>query len=162
MTTDSQTLSPIVLIHGLWLTPLSWEYWVERFEGKGHRVLAPAWPGLDKPIEELRRNTAPYERLGITEITDHYDAIIRGLDAPPIIIGHSFGGLITMLLLDRGLGASAVAISPAQPKGVLTLPPAQASGGVGGAAQPGQSPQGADADREAVSLRLHEHAQRSG
>jgi pimeloyl-ACP methyl ester carboxylesterase len=126
VTTDSPTPSPIVLIHGLWLTPLSWEYWVERFEGKGHRVLAPAWPGLDKPIEELRRNTAPYERLGITEITDHYDAIIRGLDEPPIIIGHSFGGLITMLLLDRGLGASAVAISPAQPKGVLTLPPAQA------------------------------------
>jgi pimeloyl-ACP methyl ester carboxylesterase len=126
VTTDSATPSPIVLIHGLWLTPLSWEYWVERFEGKGHRVLAPAWPGLDKPIEELRRNTAPYERLGITEITDHYDAIIRGLDEPPIIIGHSFGGLITMLLLDRGLGASAVAISPAQPKGVLTLPPAQA------------------------------------
>ena len=82
--------------------------------------------GLGEPIEELRRNTAPYERLGITEITDHYDAIIRGLDEPPIIIGHSFGGLITMLLLDRGLGASAVAISPAQPKGVLTLPPAQA------------------------------------
>jgi pimeloyl-ACP methyl ester carboxylesterase len=126
LSTGSPTPSPIVLIHGLWLTPLSWEYWLERFEGKGHRVLAPAWPGLDQPIEELRRNTAPYERLGITEITDHYDAIIRGLDQPPIIIGHSFGGLITLLLLDRGLGASAVAISPAQPKGVLTLPPAQA------------------------------------
>ena len=67
MTTDSPTPSPIVLIHGLWLTPLSWEYWVERFEGKGHRVLAPAWPGLDKPIDELRRNTAPYERLGIND-----------------------------------------------------------------------------------------------
>ena len=61
MTTDSRTPSPIVLIHGLWLTPLSWENWVERFEGKGHRVLAPAWPGPDKPIEELRRDTGPYE-----------------------------------------------------------------------------------------------------
>ena len=89
MATESPTPSPIVLIHGLWLTPLSWESWVERFEGKGHRVLAPAWPGLDEPVEELRRNTAPYERLGITEITDHYDAIIRGLDKPPIIIGRS-------------------------------------------------------------------------
>ena len=59
MTMDSPTASPIVLIHGLWLTPLSWEYWVERFEGNGHRVLAPAWPGLDKPIDELRGNTAP-------------------------------------------------------------------------------------------------------
>jgi non-heme chloroperoxidase len=126
VTTDSPHSSPtIVLIHGLWLTPLSWEYWVERFEGRGHRVLAPAWPGLDAPIEELRRNTAPYERLGLTEIADHYDAIVRGLDAPPIIMGHSFGGLITQLLLDRRLGAAGVAISPAPPRGVLGLPLSQ-------------------------------------
>jgi non-heme chloroperoxidase len=127
VTTDPPHSSPpIVLIHGLWLTPLSWEYWIERFEGRGHQVLAPAWPGLDRPIEELRRDTSPYERLGLTEITDHYAAIVRGLDAPPIIMGHSFGGLITQLLLDRGLGAAGVAISPAQPKGVLALPLAQA------------------------------------
>jgi len=116
----------IVLIHGLWLTPLSWEGWQQRFESKGHTVLAPAWPGLEGTVEEVRQNTYRYEQLGIKEITDHYDGIIRGLDAPPIIMGHSFGGLITQLLLDRGLGASAVAISPAQIKGVYVLPPAQA------------------------------------
>src|SRR6201982_3494012 len=132
MTTDTPDAAPavrkptIVLIHGLWLTPLSWEGWQQRYESKGHTVLAPAWPGLEGTVEEVRQNTSRYERLGIKEINDHYDGIIRGLGAPPIIIGHSFGGLITMLLLDRGLGASAVAISPAQPKGVLTLPPAQA------------------------------------
>jgi pimeloyl-ACP methyl ester carboxylesterase len=117
---------PIVLIHGLWLTPLSWEGWKQRFESKGHTVLAPAWPGLEGTVEEVRQNASKYERLGIKEITDSYDTIIRGLDAPPIIMGHSFGGLITQLLLDRGLGASAVAVSPAQIKGVYVLPPAQA------------------------------------
>jgi len=77
-------------------------------------------------VEEVRQNTSRYERLGIKEIVDHYDGIIRGLGAPPIIMGHSFGGLITQLLLNRGLGASAVAISPAQIKGVYILPLAQA------------------------------------
>jgi len=132
MTTDTPDAAPaaqkpaIVLVHGLWLTPLSWEGWKQRFESKGHTVLAPAWPGLEGTVAEVRRNTARYERLGIKEITDHYDGIIRGLGAPPVIMGHSFGGLITQLLLDRGLGASAVAISPAQIKGVYIVPPAQA------------------------------------
>ncbi len=112
----------IVLIHGLWMTPLSWEHWVAHFEGRGHRVLAPSWPGFDRDIDDVRRDTQPYEGLGITEIVDHYDEIIRGLDAPPIVMGHSFGGLITQILLDRGLGAAGVAIDPAQPKGVLALP----------------------------------------
>jgi len=112
----------VVLIHGLWMTPLSWEKWVERFEGRGHRVLAPAWPGFDRDIEEVRRDTTPYDHLGVTEIADHYDAIIRGLDAPPIIMGHSFGGLITQLLVDRGRGTAAVAIDAAPIKGILGLP----------------------------------------
>jgi pimeloyl-ACP methyl ester carboxylesterase len=88
-------------------------------------VLAPAWPGFDRPIEDVRRDTEPFARLGVKEITDHYAGIIRGLDAPPIIIGHSFGGLVTQLLLDRGLGAAGVAVDPAPPKGVFILPPAQ-------------------------------------
>ena len=94
VSTDSPTPSPIVLIHGLWLTPLSWEDWVQRFEGKGHRVLAPAWPRL----ESRSRSFAGIPLLRAARdqgITDHYDGIIRGLDEPPIIIGHSFGGLIT-------------------------------------------------------------------
>lgn len=116
---DAQT---ILLIHGLWLTPLSWEHWKERFEQRGHRVLAPAWPGMDTSIDEFRRDPSGAEGVGVTEIADHYDAIVRGLDAPPIIMGHSFGGLFTQILLDRGLGSAGVAISPAQVKGVLRLP----------------------------------------
>jgi pimeloyl-ACP methyl ester carboxylesterase len=112
----------IVLIHGLWLTPLSWEHWIDRYEARGFRVLAPAWPGMDGDIDELRRDPSSIEHLGIQEIVDHYDAIIRKLDCPPIIMGHSFGGAFTQILLDRGLGAAGVAIDSAAVKGVLTLP----------------------------------------
>jgi pimeloyl-ACP methyl ester carboxylesterase len=112
----------IVLIHGLWMTPLSWEHWIDRYEGRGFRVLAPAWPGMGGDIDELRRDPSDIEHLGIQEIVDHYDAIIRKLDRPPIIMGHSFGGTFTQILLDRGLGAAGVAIDSAAVKGVLTLP----------------------------------------
>jgi pimeloyl-ACP methyl ester carboxylesterase len=112
----------IVLIHGMWMTPLSWEHWVNHYTDRGHRVLAPAWPGLDKEPEELRRDPSPLRGIGITDAVDHYDKIIRGLDRPPIIIGHSFGGLFAQLLLDRGLGAAGVALGTAAPKGVLRVP----------------------------------------
>ena len=122
MNTESTTPDTIVLIHGMWMTPLSWEHWIERYTARGHSVLAPAWPGLDAEPEQLRRDPSPLRGLGITEIVDHYETIIRGLDRPPIIIGHSFGGLHTQLLLDRGLGAAGVALDTAAPKGVLRLP----------------------------------------
>ncbi len=112
----------IVLIHGLWMTPLSWERWVERYSQRGYTVLAPAWPGMDGDIDELRRDPSAIEHLGVEEIVDHYDGIIRGLDDPPIIMGHSFGGAFTQILLDRGLGAAGVAIDSAPVKGILALP----------------------------------------
>jgi pimeloyl-ACP methyl ester carboxylesterase len=115
----------IVLIHGLWMTPLSWENWDARFTAAGHTVLAPAWPGFDRPIDDIRSDTKPFERLGVKEIADHYEGIIRALDRPPIVMGHSFGGLVTQILLDRGLGAAGVGVDPAAPKGVMVLPPAQ-------------------------------------
>ena len=115
--------SPIVLIHGLWLTPRSWEGWKARFEQRGHEVLAPAWPRMEREVEALRRDPSVLNGLGLAEVLDHYDRIIRGLDTPPVIMGHSTGGLLTELLLDRGLGAAGVALSPAPVKGVLRVPP---------------------------------------
>lgn len=124
--TPSQNSRPapdtIVLIHGLWLTPLSWEHWVSHYTAEGFRVLAPAWPGMGGDIEALRRDPSGITGLGVTEIVDYYERTIRELDRPPVIIGHSFGGLITQILLDRGLGAAGVAIDPAPVKGIYFLP----------------------------------------
>jgi len=112
----------IVLIHGLWMTPLSWEHWIERFRARGYQVLAPAWPGMDVGIDELRRDTSAIDDLGIEEILDSYDALIRDLGTPPIIMGHSFGGAFTEVLLDGGLGAAGVAIDAAGVRGITKLP----------------------------------------
>ena len=112
----------IVFIHGAWVTPLCWEPFAGYFHSKGYNCLTPPWPHKDKPIEELRRNPpAGLAGLGVTEIVDHYERIIKALDEPPILIGHSFGGLFTQMLLDRGLGRAGVAIDSAPPKGVLPL-----------------------------------------
>jgi alpha-beta hydrolase superfamily lysophospholipase len=116
---------PVVLIHGLWMTPLSWEHWIDRYRARGHEVLAPAWPGLDRDVAELRADPSGLEHLGVAEIVDSYEEIVGGLDSPPIIMGHSFGGLFTQILLDRGHGVAGVAIDSAAAKGVFTLPPSQ-------------------------------------
>ena len=104
------------------MTPLSWEHWIDRYTARGYRVLAPAWPGMDVDIEQLRADTSAVDHLGIEEIVDHYDEIIRGLDDPPIVMGHSFGGAFTEVLLDRGLGAAGVGIDAAGVKGITKLP----------------------------------------
>jgi pimeloyl-ACP methyl ester carboxylesterase len=119
-----QTTAPdtIVLIHGLWMTPLSWEHWIERFSARGYRVLAPAWPGMDVDIEQLRSDASAIENLGIAEILNQYEAIVRELESAPIIMGHSFGGAFTEILLDRGLGAAGVAIDAAPVRGITKLP----------------------------------------
>lgn len=126
MSADASSEKPaIVLIHGLWMTPLSWEHWIERYRARGHEVIAPAWPGMDIPIEQLRADPSAVEALGVAEIVDHYEEAIRALPAPPIVIGHSFGGAFTEILLDRGLGAAGVAIDAAAVKGITKLPPSQ-------------------------------------
>ena len=112
----------VVLIHGLWMTPRSWEKWAARYQAQRYRVLAPAWPGLDGEVGDIRRDPARVSGLGLHEVIAHYEEVIRSLDEPPVIIGHSFGGAITQILLDRGLGSVGVAIASAAVKGVLPLP----------------------------------------
>ena len=119
----------IVLIHGLWMSPLSWEKWIERYGARGYRVLAPAWPGMEGDIDQFRADPSAVDRLGMEEIIDHYDAIVRELDSPPIIMGHSFGGAFAEVLLDRGLGAAGVGIDAAGVRGIVKLPFAQLKSG---------------------------------
>ena len=123
MTADAP--DTIVLIHGFWVTPRSWEKWVERYEGRGYRVLAPAYPGLEVEVEALREDPSPIEALTIPAIIEHYEGIIGEFDSPPIIIGHSAGGLFTQILLDRGYGAAGVAIDSVPAEGVKVVPVSQ-------------------------------------
>jgi alpha-beta hydrolase superfamily lysophospholipase len=120
---DADAAGPdtIVLIHGLWMTPLSWEHWIARYEQRGYTVLAPPWPGMDVDVQRLREDTSAIDELGIAEILDSYEQTIRGLERPPIIMGHSFGGAFTEILLDRGLGAAGVAIDAAAIRGITKL-----------------------------------------
>lgn len=111
----------VVLIHGLWLNARSWEHWQARYEARGYTVIARSWPGMDD-LDALRADPSGVEELGIGEIVDHYAGIVSGLDRPPIIMGHSFGGAFTEILLDRGLGAAGVAIDAAAVKGITKLP----------------------------------------
>jgi len=119
---DQQSRLTIVLIHGLWMTPLSWEHWVERFEGRGYAVVAPAWPGFEGDPESIRADTSKVEDLGLEEIIDHMDAVVSRIEGRTILMGHSFGGAITEVLLDRGLGDAGVAIDAAAVRGVTKLP----------------------------------------
>lgn len=119
-TTSSKT---IVLIHGLWVTPRSWESFQSHYEAKGYRVLAPAWPGIKGEVEGMRRDPSSFNNIGIEQVLAQYTKIIQELPEKPILIGHSYGGLITQLLIDRGLGVAGVAIDSVPSKGILILPP---------------------------------------
>lgn len=112
----------IVLVHGLWLTPLSFEYWAHHYTELGYSVYAPSWPGMERDIRALRRQPEEYANIGVRQIVDHYEKLILELDSAPILIGHCFGGLVVQALLDRGLGACGVAIASAPIKGIWKLP----------------------------------------
>jgi pimeloyl-ACP methyl ester carboxylesterase len=111
-----------MLIHGAWLSSASWDNFAGYFRSRGFDVSAPEWPRKEGDVEELREASDDLAGLGITEIVDHYASEIEALGEPPVLVGHSFGGLIVELLLDRGLGRAGVAMSPAPPKGILVLP----------------------------------------
>ncbi|MEV6816418.1 alpha/beta hydrolase [Micromonospora sp. NPDC051296] len=118
-------MSTIVLIHGLWVTPRSWEQWIPYYEAKGHRVIAPAYPGFEVEVEALRADPTPVARLTVPETVAHLEKVITALPEKPILIGHSFGGTLTQLLLDRGHGAAGVVIDSAPPEGIRVAPPSQ-------------------------------------
>jgi pimeloyl-ACP methyl ester carboxylesterase len=124
-TTDPPATDTIVLIHGLWVTPRSWEKWVEHYESKGYRVLAPAYPGLEVEVEALREDPSPIEALRVPAIVEHLENIVGELDSPPIIMGHSMGGLLTQILLDHGYGAAGVAIDSVPAEGIKVVPVSQ-------------------------------------
>ncbi|MBZ4504459.1 alpha/beta fold hydrolase, partial [Mycobacterium avium subsp. hominissuis] len=118
-------MTNIVLIHGLWISHTAWQPWIEHFDAAGHHAIAPPWPGEAVTIESTRENPTAQAGFGINDLTAHFAHIVDGFDTPPVVIGHSFGGLIAQKLLSQNKASAAVAIDPAPIKGVLPLPFAQ-------------------------------------
>src|SRR3954467_7145334 len=114
--------TPVVFLHGLWLHASSWTPWMELFAEARYEPLAPGWPGDADTVAEARANPEAAANHGVEDVTEHFGKIIDGLDRPPLLIGHSFGGMIAQKLLGQGRGIGAVAIDAAQIKGDLPLP----------------------------------------
>ena len=125
MATEVTTPDTIVLIHGFWVTPRSWEDWIARYESRGYRVIAPAYPGFDVEVEALNADPTPIEELTVPAVVEHLESVVGELDGPPILMGHSAGGVFTQLLMDRGYGAAGVAINSAPTEGVKRVPLSQ-------------------------------------
>jgi pimeloyl-ACP methyl ester carboxylesterase len=119
------TPDTIVLIHGFWVTPRSWEHWIDHYERQGYRVLAPAYPGFEVEVEALNADPSPIEALTVPGVVEHLEAVVGELESPPILIGHSAGGTFVQILLDHGFGAAGVAINSAPTEGVRALPLSQ-------------------------------------
>lgn len=111
----------IVLVHGLWVTAASWDAFRRRWEAAGWTVHSPTWSMLEglSAADLNRAPPAALARATVGQIVDGYDAYIRRLPAPPVILGHSFGGLFAQMLLDRGLGRAGLAVNPAPIGGVI-------------------------------------------
>jgi len=113
---------PVVLIHGLWVLPSSWANWVEFFTQAGYAPLTPDWPDDPQTVEQARANPNVFAKKTLQQVADHTAEIIDALDQPPVIMGHSTGGLVAQMLAGRGLAAATVAIDPGVFRGVLPLP----------------------------------------
>ena len=124
--TANATPDTIVLVHGLWMTPRSWEHWVTHYEAKGFRVLTPGYPGFEIEVEGLRENPDLIANLTVNDTVDHLAEAVEQVGSSPIIMGHSFGGALTQLLLARGLGAAGVVVDTAPTEGVRVQPISQA------------------------------------
>jgi non-heme chloroperoxidase len=113
---------PVVFVHGLWLLPTSWDRWRTLFEAAGYSTLAPGWPDDPDTVEDANAHPEVFAHKSVGDAANHFDAVIATLKARPVVIGHSFGGLLAQLLAGRGLASATVAIDPAPFRGVLPLP----------------------------------------
>jgi len=114
--------TPVVFVHGLWLLPSSWDRWAALFDQAGYAPVSPGWPDDPETVEEAKAHPEVFARKSVGQIADHYAEVIGRLKKKPVVIGHSFGGLITQIIAGRGLSAVSVAIDPAPFRGVLPLP----------------------------------------
>ncbi|UKY48925.1 alpha/beta hydrolase [Streptomyces inhibens] len=114
--------TPVVFVHGLWLLASSWERWARVFEEAGYAPVMPGWPDDPDTVAEANAHPEVFAGKSVRQVADHFAGLIGRLERKPVVIGHSFGGLITQMIAGRGLSAASVAIDPAPFRGVLPLP----------------------------------------
>src|SRR5438445_10163091 len=119
---NASGLTPVAFVHGLWLLPSSWERWAAMFEEAGFVAVSPGWPDDPETVEEAKAHPEVFAHKSVGQIADYVDGIIRRLDKKPVVVGHSFGGLLAQITAGRGLASVTVAIDPAPFRGVLPLP----------------------------------------
>jgi non-heme chloroperoxidase len=115
-------LEPVIFVHGLWLLSSSWQPWRDLFEANGYATLAPGWPDDPATVAEAKEHPEAFANKMVQQVTDHYVAAVAKLSKKPVVIGHSFGGLIAQKIAGEGVVAATVAIDNAPFKGVLPLP----------------------------------------
>jgi len=115
-------LQPVVFVHGLWLLAGSWQRWAEAFEEAGYVALTPGWPGDPATAAEANANPDAMAGQTVGQVADHLSTVVSQLERKPVLVGHSFGGLLVQLLAGRGQSHVTVAIDPAPFRGVLPLP----------------------------------------
>ena len=113
---------PVVFVHGLWLLAGSWDAWRARFEADGYATVAVDWPRDAASVEEARRDDQALAGTSVADVADHVAEVVAALDRKPVLVGHSFGGLLVQMVAGRGLAAGTVSIDPAPSRGVLPLP----------------------------------------
>src|ERR1700694_1622103 len=126
---NTEGKQPVVFVHGLYLLASSWDNWRQFFEERGYTTLAPGWPDDQESVADANEDPEVFANKRIKQVTQHYAEAIGQLKRKPVVIGHSFGGLIAQQLADEGFSAVTVAIDPAGFRGVLPLPLAQLKSG---------------------------------
>ncbi|HEX9513913.1 MAG TPA: alpha/beta hydrolase [Puia sp.] len=119
----SSSSKTIVFITGAFVSSSCWDEWKKFFESNHYKTLAPCWPHKDAPAEVLRNRhpDAEVASLRLAALVDYYADRVARLPEKPILVGHSLGGLIVQLLLQRGLAVAGIAIHSVPPRGVITL-----------------------------------------
>ena len=148
--------TPVVFIHGLWLLPSSWDRWRAVFEEAGYTTLAPGWPDDPDTVEEANAHPEVFAHKTVGQVADHFEDVIAQADGKPVVIGHSFGGLLTQILAGRGLAA---AVGRDRSGAVPWRPAAadlRAEVGGAGARQPGQPRPRGPAHLRAVPVRVRQ------
>ncbi|MEO8149746.1 MAG: alpha/beta hydrolase [Bacteroidia bacterium] len=117
------TLEKIIFIHGMCVNNEYWKEWINYFDNKGYECAAPPWPMHDGRAAILRKNypDAALGKLTLEMVLNFYIDLLSKMITQPILIGHSMGGLLVQLLINRGFGKCGIAIHSAPPAGLISF-----------------------------------------